>query len=688
MKQKYKSLAVTFVTVLVVIALITSVPLSYVGIDNPHMAEQQYVGEAEAVAPVVVGGAAVAGLAGGSIAGYKVNDYFSSDVDSAEFDDAIDAGEDVQNETLRDAVHADSLISEGSSEDFLTNYDNDEAFIESNIEQVINREFVDMIIQAEEQRDEPVFLDDLVDESEAQNIGEEQTSTYLEESLFNIIETHNFQSYGVHRYNERLNAAGYGDDIGAIKKDSVDDCTSLESALNNSAVIFVEDDINCDDDITADISHQSRDLLYIDLQGNTINTNINLQDTGLTNVIFRNGELSDVSYTSSMTNAGDDIGHTYLINITAGTFSSESDNNTFYREDSDDVDDITGFGFTNEVVINDTIPFDNITFDPDIVANNSDDFDDADNVTKHTYDIEGENVTLTAEDITLDDSYTDKESAKVVVPYNLDKDAFVDLDSESIVMETSTSGISDYSEPHKFNDFYDLINDRNERSSDAFEMSINYVDSFYNENINEELDELAQELGALSADIDYADMSQREAYANNYVSTLDGTVSPQSDGMVIENLDTGEELEGALFVNDVEALTNQTDDDSKFSVGDTFTVDDDVSGFMVSERGNEQELANGDYEVVTMEGSYESLDVRNHDYESTNLTDIVQRQQAQEDVLSDTMDEGLGGVDFDVDDTPIVPIILIVLLLLLVIARNNNNSNNNGTNNYGGGNNK
>jgi len=706
MNNKLKSFCMTFAIFLVVVAIVTSVPFSYLSIDNSHLNENQEqispVGEAEGVAPLVVGGAGVAGLAagaGGSAAIYKYTDYFSDDsLDSADYDAMIDAGDELQEDTLRETVHADAFISEGSSQDFLENYDNDLAFVESNVEDVVNREFMQILEEKADDLDEEgrLYLADVMDITEAQNIGEVETSEYLNESMQNIVETHNYQAYSVKNYVNRLDAAGYSDDIGAVEVVDVDDTDDMLDVAErlveeeNNLYININEDIELDEDEIESVS--SSLALYspddglddgithtFDLNDNTLEFNgedfIYLaDDEPATNHIFLNGVIKTDSQ------IGDIRGSEYTINLIdvdtsdidtiASGVTGASGSSNVYDSEVDDTEDI-----------NDISSLEDITFDPDTVVDESSEYSDVSDVSSNTIELEqNEDVDMTAEQIDLGADYSG-DSVNFVVPYNLDSESYVDFENQDVLLQTTTSGLDDFAEPHAFGDYYTLVNNRNDRSEEAFSMSQEYVTEFYEANENEDLNEFMDSFVPLSDSVSYADMDSREAFANTYVSRYDGTVNPHSEGMIVSDSEDVE-YSGALFTSDIATLVTQTPDEDVFEIGDEFAVTEDDYVKMVDDRGTEQILEADTYTVDSMEGTYESIDIRNHDYESNDLNDIIDRQNSQEQVVQDTLDDDIGGVDLPGDDS-IIYVILLILIVGLLIARSTNNSG--GNNGYSAG---
>ena len=679
---------------IIIMMLVTAAPATY------HLAGEQRqvspVGESEAIAPLGIGLGVKAALAGGAVLGggaIQAYHWYTDDTESSEVEEAIKAGEDVQNETLRQAVHSDAILSEGGSEDFITTYDNDLTFIESNVERVVLNKFSEEIQKAMEQNDgEIVELREIMSESEAVNMAENQTSNYLRSSIGGIVNTHNYHAYGVSQYNNRLDTVGFGGDIGAVKKVEISSVSEFEDIysdlLNKNMYLDIQTDIDFTKSdklnrLSVNNGNNPNVSTVFDLNGNTITTDGSFvyvsDDFAEINHEFRDGTIS-----TNNSKIGDIRGGEYKINLidvdTTDVNDTIASGVVGARGSYSVYDSNTDTGEKLDIGL-----LEKITFDASEVASVDSAYDNATDVPVHTYNIsETEEVTLTAQEMSLDSSYS-SEPAKIATPYNLDRNRFVDLQNESVLVETSTSGIADFAEPHKFGEYYDTIEYRDDRSAQAYQMALNYTSSYYQANQNKVVNEYADQLGALSVVQDtetYKNMTQRDLYAQNYVSSLEGTVSPHERGIVITNQDTNTTKEGALFVTDVEYLTNQTANATKFEQGDTFTVDSNVSGFLVSEYGDKQNLDNGDYVVDSMEGTEQSIDVRTFDQESTDFNEVIKRQQAQEDVLNDTLEKGVTINYPDVSDNTIYLILGTVLVGLWIATRNNGNNGSGGSRNY------
>ncbi|RKS83478.1 hypothetical protein BDK61_2863 [Haloarcula quadrata] len=680
---------------IMLVMLVTVGPVSYMMADSPF--EPDHNGRSEAIAPAIVyGGALLAGGVTGGAVGWQVNDFLKPTQDqirnelSDEYNTTI---EEAANDTLRQAVHSNAIVSEGTNIGFLDNVDNDATTIEGQIEQRAGQAIL---------REG----NNVTSETELINIAEGAASEFGQVRQSNLIETHNFMALSAKEYHGQLVTAQYEQDIGAI--DSFDVSSASEFSSISSSSDFMEIDVT--DDIVAngsditDIDGTRSALVPIDPVDKTVIVDLNDNkitlngsgdpdalvtadaSSGKSNIIVKNGQYigegaSLVGHYADGTNAKVNVidmtvstsgGDYYDTN--GGSIDVYNESTTYDAGDPRNRVSSAEFVDSKHDLLASPDP---VTFSATEIANQNSRFDNASDVPMATFTQNNQTVSLPAINVSLDPSYMgENNTVRFATPYTADTgEPLVGPNGtgQTLAIKTPTSGVSDYAQPVDYARAYDQLTTTDDIMSESYSAVSSYASQQWSKYIadiasNEsktlaDNENLSQDLGQLTTPAP----EEPEQVTIQYTGLYEGTTLPSTDVIHVEEED-GDQYAGALFSTDMSALMEQTSSPDKVEEGDTFDVSVTNRTFIVSQDTGETNTLEGNVEVTLIEGK-ESADVREYGLERTDLGGQAQRLADQAEVTRKTVDDpGTVGVPTDPDNgLPFSPMILLVIAGAVVV---------------------
>ncbi|MFC6863840.1 hypothetical protein ACFQGE_10220 [Halomicroarcula sp. GCM10025817] len=495
----------------------------------------QAVDDAEAFAPLVVG----AGVVLGTLSASAMTDI-AGETTAIVHDFLTDADTQIKDKDspVREAAHSTAIQAQGTSTQFLDNYENNLRFIEGNVEQVADRDLI-------------TDFDTITSESGAVSIAESAASSYLNKSVDQVLETYNFQALSAKQIMEQLDTAGFSGDYGAVEVIHASQSSDL-SNVSGQAHIILEDNITFDTGGGTAAMNQF-DNLYIKGNGYSINSDATYtidQNSGCS-VVYKDVTVDKIRQ--------EDTANYYNTTVDSFTDSSGVD---FYQENSD-----LASNSMNEVSNPIDIPVtgsSSITLDPADISSTV--------TTTGVTNSSEETVDLPAVEETLASSYYSEDNpATLAVPYDTSAGAFVDHTTKSLVVRTSTSGTADYAKVLPMVEFWDVINTRDSLSSNAFDSVAQYATDMYNDYISQN-----DTVGDLSGDerAEFSDLvkdintDDPRSVIQSYVGLYDGLMRPYETSVKLEGVSTGDTYSGVLFSTDLMSLTGGT-----ISAGDILDVD-------------------------------------------------------------------------------------------------------------------
>lgn len=654
--KKYgRKLGVLILTAMVVMAL----PIGFGAItDNEQVEQANPVQNAEAVAPIVAGGAIVAAsVVAGGVIQHKTTDYFTE----AEIDDATD-------EVMQESVHDSAITSEGTNDGFLDNVDNDLNTIEGSLEQRINTALI---------RDG----DELNSESETVNLAEDEASEYLWVTQTNLLETHNFHALSVQTYMEKLDEAEASDDYGTteiIEIEDEEDWNDLEYIPQGTSAIV---------ELQNDITISSRPVFPADVDLHIDGNGYEIDDSETTNTLVlgdRNEvELNNIKFEDMAQILDPEYGYLNVIDSDIDEIDANNNldmyqqNSTIGTTDSEvnEVDSRLDVRAINKDA--------NLTLDPEEVA---------DSDLEATASIENEDeevVEMTAVEVNVDPAYSDSEddTVEVAVPYNADTGEPVTANGENLSIKTTTSGVANYAIPVDFVRGVELVEHRDDLSGDAYTFVGDYASGVWTDTLQEiasdeersvyDEDGVHEDLGTFVPPA--IDADNPEGVVAYYAGTYESVYNVAGTDLTLtDDNDTYEDA--VIFSTDMQVLADQTDNVDVLAEGDEFSVDGDNAPnrtlIVDTSTGEVHDLEGtvtvDDVQVADDEEATEQ-DIRTFDLESTDLSDQAERLQENVDVTVEVADyegDGGAGIGFpDLDSTEWLIILVLAGGAVVLLAR-------------------
>ncbi|WP_285257825.1 hypothetical protein [Halobacterium salinarum] len=581
------------------VAVVSALVVGGAALSPQHEVEDASpVGEAEAVAPLVVAAAGVAGTAIVASSGqYVYEEYFSGAEDV----------EQATDETLREAVHDEAIISQGTNTGFLDNVDNDINTIEGSLEQKLGQA---SIAQG----------DSIKSESEAVSLAENTSSDYLWTTQQNLVETHNYHALSVLTYMDKLDSVDASDDYGATQYVTVESEEDLQEAFDTSTageeysiqsntVMFLQTDLT----ISTSESNAFATKAPVKVIGNghTISTDAR----NVSNFRGGNFHLSNVSVDGNI------IINEYGGNVVNGSSVSAIDDDAhgtdMYVDDSSTVSGTAYNAVSSPVDV--SVISNGYTMDPTDVG-------DVPTVTVGDSDKE-----ITAVKVNVDPAYSQSSdnTVKVAVPYKV-SDSTPLTDSEmDLAIQTPSSGVQNYAVPVDFQRAHDLVTQRDNLSAETYSISSQWATDLWNNTLSSvasddsksvtDVEGVYDELGTYTVS---ADPDNPATVLSMYTGTYETVVDPANTRMTVTD-SNGTHENVVLFSTDMKALTSQTSDASVVAVDDTFDVSQSTQSNSESFTGVAQndtvELSNGKIDSITSATDSGGTDV------SSNVT-IVDRE--------------------------------------------------------------
>ena len=659
----------------ILMAVVTMGPVHYLSVDNTQT-QVSPVGESEAIAPVAIGGAFVAGSAIGAVGGYiegLENGRYFDDADSAIVEDLNTTKDNVTDETLRETVHSNAIVSEGVTEGFLDNVDNDQNTIEGQVNQQVQQRYIKLFDDENKTN--------ITSEAEAVSEAESAAGAYLNTTYRNLETTGSFHTLSVKQYKNNLELAGYSEDIGAGEVFKVDNFSQAGSsdARSNADIIVLNNDISFSD--SGDLVKFSDRDAIIDMNGYNITSTVS-SDYGLSgdsaNITVINGGKFSVPIQTQ--NAGLGLNFINVDNVDFNGFSDYYGGNPdVYSENSnisisEPYDNVTE---KNKVIIGDEI-----TFNATKIANNNTAYANASQVPQTTFNNSGESVTLPAKEMGASSSYYGNETAKLAVPYKLDSGTPIN-DSETVIISTPSNGIQSYAEPVNYPRLVDLMDLRNQISASTYTYAGNYGADVWNNYLQTIVADPNETIFTANGGID-PELSQLSLTApdgdnvdgvvGGYAGVYESTASTTDDVITVTEQNSGDQYKGYIFSTNMTKLMEQTSEVGVVNEGDSFNVSVTNRTFIVDSETAQRHDLNGTVTVDLIKDK-DSTQTRTYDDETTNLSSQAERLETQKKVIEKTIiqDPGSGGGGLDLGGNTGLIVGIIALGLVVIASRDNNN---------------
>lgn len=665
----------------ILMAVVTMGPVHYLSVDNTQT-QVSPVGDSEAIAPVAIGAGFVAGSAIGAVGGYiegLENGRYFDDADSAIVEDLNTTKDNVTDETLRETVHSNAIVSEGVMEGFLDNVDNDQNTIEGQVNQQVQQRYVALFNDSN--------ATNITSEAEAVQEAESAAGAYLNTTYRNLETTGSFHTLSVKQYKNNLELAGYGSDIGVgkvISGNTTEINNQLSQNTKRDIIINLEDDwvINGSTPQGSNYVFEGPNYENILIYGNGHNISV---ESGapygfvsgvsgeMRNINFEGTNSFDTFYTASTSEK------TNLYNVTADANMRIDD--VYVDKDSSVNLDTDANEVDNPLNVN---ALENITFDATKIANNNSNYNNSSMVPKTTFNNSGESVTLPAKKMGASSSYYGNETAKLAVPYKLDSGTPIN-DSETVIISTPSNGIQSYAEPVNYPRLVDLMDLRNQISASTYVYAGNYGADVWNNYLqtivadpNETI--FTADGGAIDPELSQLSLTAPDGdnvdgVVGGYAGVYESTASTTDDVITVTEQNSGDQYKGYIFSTNMTALMEQTSEVGVVNEGDSFNVSVTNRTFIVDSETAQRHDLNGTVTVDLIKDK-DSTQTRTYDDETTNLSSQAERLETQKKVIEKTIIEkpgsgGGGGLDLGGNTGIILGV--LVLGLVVIASRDNNN---------------
>ncbi len=505
-------------------------------------------------------------------------------VQSEYFDGAEDV-EQATDETLREAVHDDAIVSQGTNEGFLDNVDNDINTIEGSLEQKLGQAFI-------------AEGDSVNSETEAVTLAENTASDYLWTTQQNLIETHNYHALSVHTYMEKLDSVNQSSDYGAVHVYDIESASDFEAVADtydsNGYAEFTQPVIlNIQSDLAFDSNMsymKMRAPFVINGNGHEITTS-----TSFATIFPEDSSKGSINNLTTSTIGSSSSGSVNLQNVTVDTVESGV---TYYADSDTSISTANGTSTDSRVTVDLASSGQNVTMDPSDLSSSV-----------PTVTVGESDVTLTAVKVNVDPSYAQSsdDTVKVAMPYNVsDSTAVTD---KNVVIQTSTSGVQSYAVPVDFVRAHDLVTQRDTLSAETYSISSQWAKDIWSNGLSSiaaddsksvtDMEGVYDELGTYTVS---ADPDNPATVLSLYTGTYETVVDPANARMTVTD-SNGTHENVVLFSTDMQYLADQTSDNTVLAEDDTFDVSTSTQSnsesFTSVAQGDTVQLSNGKIDTIT-----------------------------------------------------------------------------------------
>lgn len=625
-KNIIKHYSYVMMVMVVIVALVSVNPLSYIGYDNASP-----VGESKGfIATSTAIGVTAATVAGSFVAGYSYNEFFS-EANPQAGTNATDEDGSINETYVRQETQLDAIRSEGSNELFNEQFDNDLITIEGQVEQRINQRYVKL--QADNK------TNNITTETKAVTEAADATRKYLKTGMNNYVETHNFGVKALAGYQEDLEVANSSDLMITGEKAKVSNATEFNSATNTEgAIVILENDLDGENNSL----YYGNDTVIIG-NGNKINGIVRNKGRGQ-NATFVDINITDTLYIGS--------GYVNLIDVETPTLNFYSsgangykDYQGYYNKSAEIgtvIDSYTEYDEKNQNAL------ESVTFNSSEIANISNSYNNASEIPKVKFPINNSsNVTLPAINVSLDTSYYTKGGVNVAVPYKLSTGEPINK-TETVIIQTPNTGIQNYAEPVNFVESFNIINKRDDLSNQTYVIAEQFARDVWNDYMEEVVNDpnrtiFTDGVDPSLASLQFSAPTTPKGTVSSYTGVFEGTTKPWTDRIKFRNTTNNKTVTGALFTDDIKALTNQTSDSNVITDGDVMNMSKAGKAFVLNQNNGEKTELKGEWEVVDVLNQ-DNAKVRDYEQNTNNVSKNVERLEDQREAIDITIEGGGQGI--------------------------------------------